>query len=1030
MGESSRQETAITVTGLKPGHFYNVRVIAVGNNNFQAGSRVIRLRTYGRDGRPELGNGRIPANLSAEELQNGTTVDSSDESAGVRSQRAGIEAAAAPEGTQAMIREQGTSHLGSRRNTGGRRHSPSTASEHPMPASAARTETDESMQQLTERFEAIRAETEEVIAQVSKDAEEFKQQMTELMRERDEKRQALKEKEEASEKLRKEVHYSERSNRQAQNRKSQKEKNLREKQAERSRMQEDIARWKREIQEMRNEKESWQKEKETMSQTTEKKVEELRNILRKRQNSLNSMEEEIRLKGLRIKELEEERQKLHGADDDEESKERDAQERQRDMQWELKERELVTRCNTQTIILRNLESDLSKAQALYAHLSARQANNPVLYQANSSGVDFDNGQGRVKSRRSRQRKSRTSNISSPIAAFPITDPAFPSASAYNNMPSTTAPNFAQGPYFDMSADTGLAQLSGPIGMSEADIRALTAGAPLSPTATSLLPSNIFADDEPSSARIASARPFGPSFFSSFGGPSYDNDRQSPGSSSRSASLMSSPQTSSHNLPIFPSMREPGNESDRRSLHSPGGEFGIIGSPNVSHAQPAPARRFGDIFSFPRQRGKTVNDEGPALGSLKLGQSHSFPRQTDEADSLGVNRRRTSFSTGWPGLPFLSRSGAGGEVSEGNGPALARNVARRRRGFNMFGSNVDNPTSVYSERNPSSPRPASIASSEFPRPSTDSAPFGWPAADGGVVTRNSPLATNWSLNVTQHPWSRNPSRRASIQHGSTSALSTSIATEEDEFLPESSPPPVGVIGTRPQSSKSTTPKLNPNAPTFKAMFSRSSKTEKSEKAKGKTKSKDNPEPIVEPPAIDDASPAESRKSRDTRSIHTQTDSITESHESLDRTVSNTTSEMMTTTPSAKDGKETSFQKLLRKGSSSKFSISSFRGKDSSLFGGKKGGSANSDRNASGDRSSSFGDMEEGGEDNTLGRGVDSVTSSPQIGGAGTPKEGRMGVNWGRFSIKKGKGGARTSMDAGEREKERASEAEGTEDEEKV
>jgi hypothetical protein len=1027
VGESSRQETAITVTGLKPGHFYNVRVIAVGNNNFQAGSRVIRLRTYGRDGRPELSNGRIPTNLSTEELQNGTTVDSSDESAGVRSHRAGIEAATAPEGTQAIIREQGTSHLGSRRNTGGRRHSPSTASEHPMPNPTAKTEADESMQQLTERFEAIRAETEEVVAQVSKDAEEFKQQMVELIKERDEKKQALKEKEEASEKLRKEVHYSERSNRQAQNRKSQKEKSLREKQAEKIRMQDDIARWEREIREMRNEKESWEREKENIAQSRQKKVEELRNTLRKRQISLNSMEEEIRLKGLQIKELEEERQKLPGAEDDEDSKERDAQERQRDIQWELKERDIMARCHTQAIIFRNLESDLQKAQAFYAQLSARQANNPVMYQGNSSAVDFDNGQGRAKPRRSRQRKSRTNTISSPIAAYPITDSAFPNASTYNNMSSVAAPNFAQGPYFDMSADTGLSQLSESTGMSEADIRSLTAGAPLSPTATSLLPSNIFADDEPPSPRFASARPFGPSFFPSLGAPNYDNDQQSPGSSSRSASLMSSPQTSSHNLPMFSTIRDPGIESDRRSLHSPGAEFGIIGSPSISNAQPAPSRRFGDIFSFPRQRGKTVNDEGPALGSLKLGQSHSFPRQTDEADSLGIRNRRTSFSTGWSGLPFLSRSGAGGEVSEGNGPAPARNIARRRRGFNMFSSNVDN--QVYSERDPSSPRPASIASSEFPRPSTDSAPFGWPAADGGVATRNSPLATNWSLNVTQHPWSRNPSRRASIQHGSTSALSTSIATEDDDFLPESSPPPVGVIGTRPQSSKSTTPKLNPNAPTFKAMFIRSSKSEKSDKAKGKSKSKDNPEPAVEPPTFDDMSPTESRKSRDTRSIHTQTDSITESHESLDRTMSNTTSDMLTTTPAAKDGKETSLQKLLRKGSSSKFSISSFRGKDSSLFGSKKGGSANSDRNASGDRSSSFGDVEEGADDHTLGRNVDSVTSSPQIGGAGTPKEGRMGVNWGRFSIKKGKGGTRTSMDAAEREKERASEAEGTEDDEK-
>lgn len=1021
MGESSRQETAITVTGLKPGHFYNVRVIAVGNNNFQAGSRVIRLRTYGRDGRPELGNGRVPSNLPIEELQNGTFVDSSDESAGIRSHGAGIEAAAGPDGIQSALRDPTISHISVRRNTGGRKHSPSTASEHPMPGPPSRVDTDESMQHLTERFEAIRGETDEVIAQVARDAEEFKLQMIELVRERDEKRQALKEKEEASEKLKKEVHYSERSNRQAQNRKSQKEKTLRERQADRSKKQDDVSRWEREIQEMRKEAESWQEEKENIARVREKKTAELQEILRKRQNSLNSMEEEIRVKGLQIKELEQERQRLPVAEADDASKERDAAERQRDIQWDIKERDLMTRYNNQTMVFRNLESDLQKAQAFYAQISARQANNPVMYHGNSSGVDFDNG--RAKSRRSRQRKSRTNTISSPVAAYPITDSVFPSASAYNNMTSQGT-TFAQGPYFDMSANTGMAQLSEHSGMSDADIRSLTAGAPLSPTATSLLPSNIFADDEPPSPEAA--RAFGPSLFPNLGASIYDDDEQSPGSSSHSPSLISSPQMSSHNLSMFPQLRESGGESDRRSLHSSGAEFGVIGSPSTSGVQAAPARRFGDLFSFPRQRGKTMNDDGLALGSLKPGQSHSFPRQTDDAESQGFRNRRTSFSTSWGGLPFLNRNVPGGDVSEGNGSALARNVARRRRGFNMFGSSMDNQTAVYSERDPSSPRPASIASSDFPRPSTDSAPFGWPAADGGVEHRNSPLATNWSLNVTSRPWSRVPSRRPSLQHGSSSVLSLGIATEEDEFLPQSSPPPVGVIGTRPQSSKSATPKLNPNAPTFKAMFSRSSKIDKQEKGKGKTKS--NADSTHEFSVIDDTSPSESRKSRDTRSIHTLADSITESHESLDRTASNTTSEMMSTTPSGKDGKENSFQKLLRKGSSSKFSISSFRGKDSSLFGGKKGGSANnSDRNASGDRSSSFGDVEEGGEEQLLGRSVDSVTSSPQIAATGTPKEGRMSVNWGRFSMKKVKSGGRTSMDAGEREKERASETEATEDE---
>jgi hypothetical protein len=996
----------------------------VGNNNFQAGSRVIRLRTYGRDGRPEIGGGRFPTNIPTEESQNGTFAESSDESAGVRSHGVGVEAAASTEGGQVTTREQSTAHISSRRNTGVRKHSPSTASENPVAVPNARADVEESMQQLTERFEAIRGETDEVISQVNKDTDEFRLQMIELLRERDEKRQALKEKEEASEKLKKEVHYSERSNRQAQNRKSQKEKTLREKQAERAKMQNDIARWEREIQEMRAEKDSWQKEKENIARATEIKVDELRDVLRKRQNSLNTMEEEIRIKGLQIKELEAERQRLPGAEDDEESKVRDAADMQRDIEWDMKERELLTRCNNQAISFRNLELELQKAQALYAQLSARQASNPVMYHhGNSSGVDFDSGQGRTKTRRGRQRKSRTNTISSPSAAYPINDPAFPSVSAYNSAVSV-APSFAQGPYFDMSATTGMTQLSEQSGMSEADIRALTAGAPLSPTATSLLPSNIFMDDELPSPRATLTRSFVQTLFGNHGASGHDNDQQSLGSSSRSPSLMSSPQASSHNLSTFPTMREPGGENDRRSLHSPGAEFGVIGSPSTSSTQLAPARRFGDLFNL-RQRGKTMKEDGPPLGTLKPGQSHSFPRQTDDAEPLGVRNRRTSFSTGWGGLPFLNRSVPGGDISEGNGPALARNITTRRRGFNMFGSNIDNQTSVYSERDPSSPRPASIASSDFPRPSTDSAPFGWPAADGGMANRNSPLATNWSLNVGQGPWSRNPSRRPSIQHGSTPALGTGIATEDDEFLPQSSPPPVGVIGTRPQSSKSAMPKLNPAAPTFKAMFSRSSKSDKLEKSKGKTKS--NSDPTNEPLVFDDSSPTESRKSRDTRSIHTQSDSIPDSYDSLDRTASNTPSEIMAN-PSGKDGKENSFQKLLRKGSSSKFNLASFRGKDSSLFGSKKGGSNNSDRNASGDRSSNFGDVEEGGEDNGLGRSVDSVTSSPQVTGIGTPKEGRMSVNWGRFSIKKGKGAAsRTSMDAGEREKERASETEGTEDE---
>lgn len=1032
VGESSRLETAITVTGLKSGHFYNVRVIAVGNNNFQAGSQVIRLRTYNRDGRPDLG-GRIPSNLASEDASNGPVVDSSDESAGVRSHGVGIEAASASEGLLALVRDQ-ASRAGSRRNTGVRKHSPSTASEHPVSIPPMPSIMPEgSMQQLTERFEAIRGETEEVTAQVAKDADDFKAQMAELLRERDEKRQLLKEKEEASEKLKKEVHSSERLNRQAQTRKTQKEKALREKEAEKIKIQEDMKKWEKEILEMQIEKELWEKEKHKIATDSTKKVNELKTILRKRQNSLNSMEEEIRVKGLQIKELEEERQNLPGAGDDEESKELEAADRLRDLQWDHTERELMARYTAQNITVRNLEADLHKAQIHFQHLSARQAGNPLMVNGNSSGVGFDvSGQQQPKQRRNRHHKSRTNTISSPVAAFPIIDSEFPSASAYNNMPVNSS-NFAPGPYFDMSAHAGVPSMSDH-GMSDSDIRSLTAGAPLSPTATLLLPSNIFADDD---QEEKSSRSFGPALYPSLGPSIFEGEQQySPESSSRSASLISSPRTSLKNLQLMQPSRDSYHENDRHLLgsrHSSSSAFGVIGSPTSDSAQPA-SKRFGDLFNFPgKPRSKTMVDEGYVLGSLKVGQSQSFPRQGEDSELLTVKNRRTSFTSGWGGLPFLNRASTGTEITEGNAPAPARNVARRRRGFNMFSSSIDDPNTMPSNRDPGSPRPASIASSDLPRPSTDSALFGWAPSDSNIINRNSPLATNWSLNVGQ-TWSRPTSRRPSVQHGgSTTQLTSGIVSDDDDFLPPdilsatASPPPVGVIGTRPVSQMSANPKLNPAAPTFKAMFGLAKDTAKSDKkarrdgAAGAAESADDLHGIADnfyPPTS-----AGSHISRDQHSIRTQT-SMAESYDSLEQAVSSTAMSDVAPTYSALsgksgelrdalNGKETNFQKLLRKGSSSKFSIGSFRGKD--VFGSKKG---------------SIGDLDEG---DVEGKSLDggAGTSSPVITGEkgekggewkGMSREGRMSVNWGRFSIKK-KG--RVSGEI-----ERASETEGTEDEGRI
>lgn len=408
---------------------------------------------------------------------------------------------------------------------------------------------------------------------------------------------------------------------------------------------------------------------------------------------------------------------------------------------------------------------------------------------------------------------------------------------------------------------------------------------------------------------------------------------------------------------------------------------------------------------------------------------------------------------------------------------------------MFGGSMDDPSALMVDRSPGSPRPASIASSDLPRPSTDSAPFGWaPSNDLGLLNRNSPLATNWSMNpghgmqTSGQTWgSRVGSRRPSIIQ-QTSGLREGIASDDDEFLPDgvldSPSAAVGVIGTRPASQMSGGSKkvdLNPKAEAFKAIsqsvFGRkkdkkddtnedkkdkadkppkkSKKERKAEKAleAAKPKTEDEAEEFMTGSSSNnkdfDSSMASwdshshgssffdhqrPRESRDGQSIKTL-NSVTESYDSLENAMTSSDHGLYSSLSHKSGGAEhpglatsvgsvgrgeNSFQKLLRKGSSSKFSIASFRN-----IGNKKGGNS-TERSDSRDRGSAVDEgLDESMEDLTPSQ---APTSSPMIpqgeekdGGKGKGKEAerpvaasresRMSVNWGRF-VPKGKKG-RTS-----------------------
>lgn len=1015
VGESANQETAITVTGLKPNHFYNIRVIAVGYNNFQAGSRVIRLRTYARDGRPQLGDGRMPSNFVPDEQSQATATDTVDEDGVSRSPAAGVETATIPEASTPLTREPSVSNP-PRRNTLTRKHSPSTTSIDKSVKETLSNNPQESLQELGEKFQSIRKEIDETQAQISKDEAEHKQMMDELAEEKKQKRRLQKEKDDTTEKLKREMGSTDRAMRSALQRKAQKEKLLRERQNERKKLEDDIAKWDKDIASMQKRQACFEKEKAALQASREAQAEELRTEIALLQASCAQEEAELKEKSKVLKEAEEQRKKLPGGEESEEWRE---SERQLKRDWEIRARDLQRRLLASN---RRLQMASEYERVLKAQHTAAQATGlPFMFNdTNATGAEFDPGTQNQLKRRSRTSNSLSNTVvPSPSPGYSAVDRGYQMPPSFGpaRAPPAPPPGFAPGPFIDHSAD-----FAGP--MDEEGIRALTAGAPLSPTATSLLPAgmlDLLDDEELSSSNSRPGRhgAIGQEMFP-------ENDPQSPVSSGRSMSIMSSPHGSAQHLPYA---QFPGEAGDRRSFRDSRGDFGSASSPIAPPTQTSNRRTFLPWL----HRASKAAEEPPALGTLKAAQSHSFPRQTGEAEPMH-NKRRISLSGGWN---MFQRGGAGAAPT-------ASDASYASPTTNPFGFGVHkNESGLLSDRDPASPRPVSIASSEMPRPSTDS---------GSIWGRMAHPNRIWS--AEEHPWApKTASRRPSI-HGSPSALKTTLADADDEILDEfelmhASPSQVGVIGTKPSTAKSLSQRLNPAAPSFMGGIFRArpdkvrdAASKETREAKDRLKGgrprqpKDSKEresqsrasmsTVSEAPTASlEESPSEPRHSRDAYSLHTP--SIAESRESLglERSPSTTPSESAAAAAALFESREeaSGFKKLLRKGSSSKFSLSSVRG----LGSGKKGPSSvtHSDRNVSLDRTS----LDEAAEEelsytNTnpqaLGRSYDSVCSSPYLGpmtgtstsaAGGKPPAKDKGVNWGRFSMKRkpGKEKEKESLD---------------------
>jgi myosin heavy subunit len=348
VGESSRSETAITVSGLNPGHFYGVRVIASAANNYQTASSVIRLKTLDKDGASGEVNKATAALVRSSSLHAHNTTSAVEARGDHHGSRAhGLLLDHTPAAISTGKERSSASQHGRRPTTNQRAHplhpaAPSSTGSIPrhgepqIPASVS----DLSIEQLTEKLDAIRRDIEDTQLQKVKEEEEYQSTKTALSQERDRLKQLLKEKEDASAELKREVASLERQNRVAQSSKTAKEKLLRQKQDERKKLQVDIERWDREAEGYRKDIERMKKQKRKIVENTDKEAMVVRQRIGQWQSSIREMEEDIRRKGAYIKEVEDKRRKLRAEVSEAEAKGQVRPAKEPDARWDTKLRDL------------------------------------------------------------------------------------------------------------------------------------------------------------------------------------------------------------------------------------------------------------------------------------------------------------------------------------------------------------------------------------------------------------------------------------------------------------------------------------------------------------------------------------------------------------------------------------------------------------------------------------------------------------------------------------------------------------------
>ncbi|KAG0138045.1 hypothetical protein HOY82DRAFT_575616 [Tuber indicum] len=745
VGESEKRgETSVTVTGLNADHLYNVRVIAANSQNFQAPGQLIRLRTRRVS---QASNGGAPL---------ATGRDSSDDLPAIHALPPALEPQP-PHHHHHHHSASGSSNGNSNNNNSTSNHRRAAKERKSSPASLGQqgqteppAEEQHTVESLTASLEIVRQEIAETDAQLAHTEEEFKAAEAVLRGELDLLKERKNEEDLGRQKLRAETRALEEGKRASEATRSKTERALKSKEDEIKKMRNDSLRWDEErVAALQRVKELSKAAEESRkhAQITER---ELQEEMKETQKAILEMEEEIRTRAGSIKVLEAQRE-LWKAEEEVESKKM-AEDEQKEMVWKERQRHLEVRYITVYNAYQVAEFDYMRSRdALLSSQSRRGSagTDPIVLPAK-----------KAKQRRNRNRKSRTQTISSPTGAVAPQDARFPEVPAGGMSIGQMNTPFSGGvnpsPFFNIANGTVGAPTESPGPPLKAsffvDLDRMGGGAPMSPTANSLLPSNLFAfDDSPPSPKgSASLLEDGQSRYSGVDPLGFMAPQSPMSSGSVSTSHVSSPRSSFHHIPMFPNMSSDGNPGDAERgnnvplLDSGLGQLGSSEEENISGG-----RRFVKLFS--RQRGKTIPlDGGPPLGSLKPNESHSFPKgpHPPGLDPIGTRRRSGSYGSWTTGLEFLHG---------GRKKPLERNdsSSSRRSGFNHFSPSFDpiEPGKLFDTT--VSPRPSSIASFDnlLPAPSSDvSAAFGWPAAPPAMEqprNRTEPGSAHLPTDLTQY-----------------------------------------------------------------------------------------------------------------------------------------------------------------------------------------------------------------------------------------------------------------------------------------